>query len=173
MVFPIRFTHFSRVKACNYENFVFPTPMSFRSMLHERWRPPPATLLTVAWRVWAQRTLTSFPPLYRLGGVDHIHIKKKSQPTDPISWSAWNVPVEVNNVNTPPKPCVCKCMMQHIDLAYHMEQGMKVMHANRGVLQDKTTSIYTRLKYFNACVSTVVCFGGGHRTLYKKTILCT
>ena len=38
------------------------------------------------------------------------------------------------------------------------------------ILQDKTTSIYTRLKYFNACVSAVVCFGGGHRTLYKKQL---
>ena len=42
--------------------------------------------------------------------------------------------------------------------------------ANRWILQDKTTSIYTRLKYFNACVSAVVCFGGGHRTLYKKQL---
>ena len=42
------------------------------------------------------------------------------------------------------------------------------MHANRWILHDKTTSICMRLKYFNACVSTVVCFGGGHCTLYKK-----
>ena len=40
----------------------------------------------------------------------------------------------------------------------------------RWILQDKTTSIYTRLKYFNACVSAVVCFGGGHRTLYKQQL---
>ena len=64
----------------------------------------------------------------------------------------------------------CGSMMQHLDLAYHMEQGTKSMHANRWILQDKTTSIYTRLKYFNACVSAVVCFGGGHRTLYKKQL---
>ena len=52
-----------------------------------------------------------------------------------------------------------------------MEQSTKTMHANRWILQDKTTSIYTRLKYFNACVSAVVCFGGGsHRTLYKKQL---
>ena len=37
-------------------------------------------------------------------------------------------------------------------------------------MQDKATSIYARLKYFNACVSAVVCFGGGHRTLYKKQL---
>ena len=64
----------------------------------------------------------------------------------------------------------CGSMMQHLDLSYHMEQGTKSMHANRWILQDKTTSIYTRLKYFNACVSAVVCFGGGHRTLYKKQL---
>ena len=64
----------------------------------------------------------------------------------------------------------CGSMMQHLDLAYHMEQCTKSMHANRWILQDKTTSIYTRLKYFNACVSAVVCFGGGHRTLYKKQL---
>ena len=40
--------------------------------------------------------------------------------------------------------------------------------AYRWILQDKTTSINSRLKYFNVCVSTVVCFGGGHRTPYKK-----
>ena len=61
-------------------------------------------------------------------------------------------------------------MMQHLDLSYHMEQGTKSMHANRWILQDNTTSIYTRLKYFNACVSAVVCFGGGHRTMYKKQL---
>ena len=27
-----------------------------------------------------------------------------------------------------------------------------------------------KLKYFNACVSAVVCFGGGHRTLYKTQL---
>ena len=64
----------------------------------------------------------------------------------------------------------CGSKMQDMDLASHMEQGTKAMHANRWILQDKTTSIYTRLKYFNACVSTVVCFGGGHRTLYKKQL---
>ena len=46
----------------------------------------------------------------------------------------------------------------------------KSMQANRWILQDRTPSIYTRLKYFNACVSAVVCFGGGHRTLYKKQL---
>ena len=44
----------------------------------------------------------------------------------------------------------CGSMMQHMNLAYHMEQGTKTMHANRWILQDTTTSIYTRLKYFNA-----------------------
>ena len=39
----------------------------------------------------------------------------------------------------------CGSMMQHLDLAYHMEQCTKSMHANRWILQDKTTSIYTRL----------------------------
>ena len=71
------------------------------------------------------------------------------------------------------KKCIltaCGSMMQHLDLAYHIEQGTKPMHANRWILQDKTTSIYTRLKYFNACVSAVVCFGGGHRTRYKKQL---
>ena len=41
-------------------------------------------------------------------------------------------------------------MMQHMDLADHMEQSMKTTHANP-ILQDITTSIYTRRKYFNAC----------------------
>ena len=59
-------------------------------------------------------------------------------------------------------------MMQHMDFAYHMEQGTKTMHANRWILQDTTISVYMRLKYFNACVSAVVCFGRGHCTLYKK-----
>ena len=65
----------------------------------------------------------------------------------------------------------CGSMMQHLDLAYHMEQGTKSMHANRWILQDKTTSIHTRLKYFNACVSAVVCFGGGHRTCTRNNCI--
>ena len=44
------------------------------------------------------------------------------------------------------------------------------MHAYRWMLQEKTISIYTRLKYFNACMSAVVCLGSGHRTLYKKQL---
>ena len=38
----------------------------------------------------------------------------------------------------------CGSKMQDMDLAYHMEQGTKAMHANRWILQDNTTSIYTR-----------------------------
>ena len=64
----------------------------------------------------------------------------------------------------------CGSMMPHMDLAYHMEHGTKTMHTNRWILQDKTPSIYTRLKYFSACVSAVVCFGSGHRTLYKQQL---
>ena len=59
-------------------------------------------------------------------------------------------------------------VLQHIDLVYQVERGTKAMHAYRWILQDKTTSINSRLKYFNVCVSTVVCFGGSHRTPYKK-----
>ena len=39
----------------------------------------------------------------------------------------------------------CGSMMQHMDLPYHMEEGTETMHANRWILQDKTTSIYMRL----------------------------
>ena len=39
----------------------------------------------------------------------------------------------------------CGSKMQDMDVAYHMEQGTKAMHVNRWILQDKTTSIYTRL----------------------------
>ena len=39
----------------------------------------------------------------------------------------------------------CGSKMQDMDLAYHMEQGTKAMHANRWILQDKIISMYTRL----------------------------
>ena len=67
----------------------------------------------------------------------------------------------------------CGSTMQHIDLG--LLHGTTYRNYARKLLDiaDKPTSIYARLVYFNACVSAVVCFGAGHRTLYKKTTLCT
>ena len=63
--------------------------------------------------------------------------------------------------------------MQDMDLAYHMEQGTKGMHANRWIVQDNTTSIHTRLKYFNVCVSTIGLLRRWPPYPPQKTTLCT
>ena len=42
--------------------------------------------------------------------------------------------------------------------------------ANRWILLDRSVSISKRLKYFNAVVSSVACFGSGHRATYNSQL---
>ena len=46
----------------------------------------------------------------------------------------------------------------------------KAYHANKWILEDRTVPISQRLWYFDAVVSWVACFAGGHRTIYKEHI---
>ena len=59
---------------------------------------------------------------------------------------------------------------QHIDLEYHLQQASKSFCANRWILLDRSVSISKRLKYFNAVVSSVACFGSGHRAIYNSQL---
>ena len=60
--------------------------------------------------------------------------------------------------------------LQHIDLQYHLQQASKSFHANRWILLDRSVSISKRLKYFTAVVSSLACFGGGHRAIYNSQL---
>ena len=59
---------------------------------------------------------------------------------------------------------------QHIDLEYHLQQASKSFYANRWILLDRSVSMSKRLKYFNAVVSFVACFGSGHRAIYNSQL---
>ena len=43
-------------------------------------------------------------------------------------------------------------------------------YANRWILLDRSVSMSKRLKYFNAVVSFVACFGSGHRAIYNSQL---
>ena len=58
-------------------------------------------------------------------------------------------------------------MMQHMDLAYHMEQSMKTTHAKPDIAGHNNFNIY-EAEIFQCLFSALVCLGGGHRTLSKK-----
>ena len=57
-----------------------------------------------------------------------------------------------------------------LDLQFHLQQAAKAYHANKWILEDRTVPISQRLRYFDAVVSSVACFAGGHRTIYKEHI---
>ena len=50
---------------------------------------------------------------------------------------------------------------QDVDMECHLQQATKVFWANR---------LGDRLKYFDACVSSVACFASRHRTIHKKQL---
>ena len=54
---------------------------------------------------------------------------------------------------------------QHVHLEYHLQQASIFFFANRWISLDQNVSISKRLKYFNAVVSSVACFGSGHRAI--------
>ena len=62
-------------------------------------------------------------------------------------------------------------MGQNVDLLYHIQQGTKCFHSNRWILQNRNTSVLSRLKYFDSVVSSTVCFSSGHRTIYTEDVI--
>ena len=56
-------------------------------------------------------------------------------------------------------------MRRGVDLLY------QCFHSNRWILQNRKTSVLSRLKYFDSVVSSMVCFASGHRTIYKDHLL--
>ena len=57
-----------------------------------------------------------------------------------------------------------------LDLQFHLQQAAKAYHANKWILEDRTVPISQRLRYFDSVVSSVACFAGGQRTIYKEHI---
>ena len=63
----------------------------------------------------------------------------------------------------------------HVDSSreyfYHKDQGVKCFHGNRWILQNRKTSVVSRLKYFDRVVCSMVGFSSGHRAIYKDHLL--
>ena len=62
-------------------------------------------------------------------------------------------------------------MRQDVGILYHIEQGTQCFHSKRWILQNRKTSVLSRLKYFDSVVSSTVCFASGHRTINKDHLL--
>ena len=52
------------------------------------------------------------------------------------------------------------------DMKYRLQNASRAFQANRWILCDKNVSIALRLKFFDAMVTSVVCFAAGHRKVY-------
>ena len=52
------------------------------------------------------------------------------------------------------------------DVNYRLQNASRAFQANKWILCDKNVSIALRLKFFNAMVTSVVCFAAGHRKVY-------
>ena len=60
-------------------------------------------------------------------------------------------------------------MKQGVDLLYDIEQGTKCFHSNRWILQNRKSSVLSRLKYFDSVVSSTVCFSSGPRNHVQRS----
>ena len=49
---------------------------------------------------------------------------------------------------------------------YRLQNTSRAFQANKWILCDKNVSIGVRLKFFDAMVTSVVCFAAGHRKMY-------
>ena len=52
------------------------------------------------------------------------------------------------------------------DMNYSLQNASRAFQANKWILCDKNVSIALRLKFFDAMVTSVVCFAAGHRKVY-------
>ena len=59
---------------------------------------------------------------------------------------------------------------QHIDLEYHLQQASKSFTQTVKFYWTEAFPFPKRLKYFNAVVSSVACFGSGHRAIYNSQL---
>ena len=57
-------------------------------------------------------------------------------------------------------------MEQQEDINYRLQNASRACQANRLILCDKNLPIALRFKFFDAMVTSVVCFAAGHRKLY-------
>ena len=54
-----------------------------------------------------------------------------------------------------------------LDLEHLLQAASRASYGNKPILSDKSVSISERLVYFDAMVTSVACFAGGHRNIYK------
>lgn len=57
-----------------------------------------------------------------------------------------------------------------VDVRYHLQQACRAYHANKWVLQDRKVSISFRLRYFQAVIISVACFGSSHRSIRRRDL---
>ena len=55
-----------------------------------------------------------------------------------------------------------------VDAEYHLQAASRAFYASRWILRDKRTSIIDRLRFFCSVVTSVACFGAGHRA-FRRT----
>ena len=67
-------------------------------------------------------------------------------------------------------PAARGSVVQDVDMEFHLQQATKAFWANNRILLDRGARLGDRLKYFDACVSSVACFASGHRTIHKKQL---
>ena len=57
-----------------------------------------------------------------------------------------------------------------LDLEHHLHPASRAFYANKSILCAKSVSISHRLADFDAMVTPVACFAGGHRKIYKQDL---
>ena len=66
--------------------------------------------------------------------------------------------------------CTANTGNHTLDLAHHLHAASKAFFANRPYLVNRNVAMQDRLKYFNAMVTPVACFGAAHKKVYKQDL---
>ena len=66
--------------------------------------------------------------------------------------------------------CLCLPKDQDADVELHLSAAARAFRANKWILCDKHVPIELRIKYFEAVVTPVACFGAGHRKIYQHQL---
>ena len=56
------------------------------------------------------------------------------------------------------------------DIDHRLQSAARAFHVHKWILCDKMVSMASRLKFFDAMITSVVCFAAGHRKLYTTDL---
>ena len=94
----------------------------------------------------------------------------QAQPPDHV----WlDVQTKIDGLRTSQKwlgCCLCLPEDQDADVEPHLSAAARAFWANKWILCDKHVPIELRIKYFEAVVTPVACFGAGHRKMYQHQL---